>query len=208
MSDVPQPENKTVLDRKAEVVCAYVEAAGNIVETISSLSLKGIKIGRKRIETIIRTEPSAVEWTKKAFDKTFNETCGNRLEAVSAIAIQKGNENKFELVDKIFILWYATIRKIQDPLLRIAAYEKFVKAADTSAIKQNLIYSRFRDGLHQKQGALVDQSTHKTDVVNIPKGGLPVGGYDVLRAHVDRLKKVNGAPAIAVNGQGDNGATP
>lgn len=210
--NAPAPVKPTGLQLKAEVVCAYVEAGGNIVETITQLAYKGIKIGRKRIDTIVRTDPAVVEWTKKAFDKDFSATCGNRLEATSAISIQRGNENKFALVDKIFLLWYAEIRRIKNPQEKIQAFANFVKAADTSAIKQNLVYSRFRDGLHAKQGPLLheDNSQHKTDIVNVGDGRIPdnLETIEILRAHVDRLKPVNRVAAIPVNGQGDNGAAP
>lgn len=171
----------TALDKKAEVVCAYIESAGNVSETIDRLKAKNIPIGRQAINSIIRTNPETVEWTKNFFTEAYTELCNNRLEAVSATGIQHSNETTLALLDKTRVLWFKELqRKIPsdakgnpdavitiDHREKLAAYQDFVKWNSISFINQNLVYSRFKDGLHAKQAPTVDQSQHLAQEVNI-----------------------------------------
>lgn len=208
MVELPAPAKLTALDLKAEIVCAYIEAGGNIVEVISALASKGIKAGRQKINSIIRTDPQIVEWTKKHFDKSYTETCGNRLEAVSAAGIQRSNETTLALLDKTRLAWFRELGREKPNAERLTYFSEFVKWNSISFINQNLVYSRFRDGLHAKN-PLIDQSQHRTETLNFPEGSLPnaLTTVEILRAHVDRLKPVNRIATLPVNGQGDNGAT-
>lgn len=197
---------ETVLDRKAEIVCAYIEAAGIITETEKALAAKGIKVGRQKINSIIRNDPKAVEWTKNFFDKAYTETCGNRLEAVSAQGIQKSNELVLALMDKTRALWFREVCKPQPNAKKLEAFSEFVKWQSISLINQNLVYSRFRDGLHSKAPFMTkDDSQHKTEILNVNEGRLSADDYASLRAHADRFKQLDGRAGLPIAEQSRNG---
>ena len=198
-------QGRTVLDTKAEIVCCYIEAAGIITECEKALAAKGIDAKRQKINSVIRNSPEAKKWTQEFFDKTYTETCGNRLEAVSAAGIQKSNELVLALMDKARANWFKEICKPQPDPKKLDAYSEFVKWQSISFINQNLVYSRFRDGLHSKAPFMAkDDSQHKTEILNIGER-LPEGSYDAIAKHIGQLKeneRFRNLPAVEQGGNG------
>ncbi len=200
-SDAPQ----TVQDVNAEIVCCYIESAAIITETEKLLAAKGIKAGRARINSVIRNNPKILEWAGNRYDEKYKKSVENRLECVSNEAIQRNNEISQHLSVKNKLRWDRELGKAQPDYKKLEAFAEFAKWTSIEFINTNLVYSRFRDGLHAKT-PLIDQSQHKTETLTVGEGVLPI---ETLKAIDDKfgLSK-NRLEEFAGIQSGANGANP
>jgi len=75
---------------------------------------------------------------------------------------------------------------------RLAALSNAIETLQSSQVRQNFSILRYKDGLHPKQAALVDQSAHQTTEIKAPGlifAQLPKGSFDAVRELVDEAKQ-------------------
>src|SRR3989304_9897126 len=140
--EVQPPE--TVLDIKAEIVCAYIASAGIITETERLLAKRGIQAKRQRINSIIRNDPQILEWTKSRYDEKYVKAIQARTESVSCEGIQRNNEISLRLAAKNKLRWDRELGKPAPDYKRLEAFAEFAKWTSIEFINLNLVYSRFR----------------------------------------------------------------
>lgn len=75
---------------------------------------------------------------------------------------------------------------------RLKALSDAIETLQSSLLRQNMVVQRYKDGLHPKQAALVDNSAYQTTEIKAPGlifADLPKGSFDAIRELVDEAKK-------------------
>lgn len=101
----------------------------------------------------------------------------------------QGLHRKLEGLDTEYI---AEAKKKLPSSARLVALSGAIETLQSSFLRQNLVAQRYKDGLHPKQAAFVDNSQHASSVIKAP--GLILaefqkGSFDAIRELVDEAKK-------------------
>lgn len=166
------------LDQKTRsllLVC-FVQAGGVVTHAHRRLAAEGQLLygpdweapSYGVINGYVKESPELVEQINAWVTENYKTESYNRLESCTADSIVEYNHRTIgQLIDLQTLLLAALAEGQADKanILRQALYSL------TKAFNEvNRVPNRFRDGYHPKQAAIVDNSTHKSETLNLQEG--------------------------------------